>query len=223
MAHAHEIIERHLHDAADGNRHALDQLLEALQPQVHLMVAARLAATPAQFHAVEEIAQVSMIALVSALARLEHRTVAGLHAFLSRIVSNKVADFLRRRAASGDGPQRPVSLDASTAGLSCPGPLWHALSADGVTPGSHAAMVDDAGRVLAAIGELTERARDVITLAFFDQLSTAEIATRLDISRPAAAMLLLRSIRQLRRRVTGSSRLDDEPDQPTGDNGTVVP
>ena len=114
MAHAHEIIERHLHDAADGNRHALDQLLEALQPQVHLMVAARLAATPAQFHAVEEIAQVSMIALVSALV-------------LGSIFAVRSSDGLVRILALGLGAR---TLRSDTAVIALVSIVHEALRAD---------------------------------------------------------------------------------------------
>lgn len=83
------------------------------------------------------------------------------------------------------------------------------LSASGTSPLSAADRFDCLQNVLGELGQLNERHREIITLAFFDQLATGEIADRLGISRPAASMLLIRAIKALRRRVTGSSQLGD--------------
>ena len=99
--------------------------MNALAPQARLMVAGRLCATPAQMHAVEDLAQNALGGLTESLGRLENCTVGGLKAYFSQIVANKVADYLRRRPTGGQRPrqgrlprldrQRPVQLGPALA------------------------------------------------------------------------------------------------------------
>lgn len=172
-----------------------------LFPHVRMMVTARLAAHPDQLDTVDEIVQQAMLAVHGALSRLENRTALGLKAFVSRIVANKVADYLRRKPAA----RRVGSLDSAVATLSGAAPLWNLLSASGTSPLSAAARSDDVQRLFLALGRLKEDQREVITLAFFDQLPTSEIAAALGISRPAASMRLIRAVEALRRDMLDSS------------------
>jgi RNA polymerase sigma factor (sigma-70 family) len=212
MVGAAEISDDQVAAAAAGASGEVDQVLRALEPQLRLMVTARLCATPAQYHAVEEIVHLVLVGLSTGIARLEHRTVAGLKAFASGIVSRKVSDFLKRRG-EGDlvGPALP-SLDSSVTGLSGTSPLWQLLSASGPSPASAADLADQMVRLFEGLGRLKAEHREVITLAFFDQLPTREIAVRMGITRPAASMLVIRAIKALRRHLTGSSELGGEDD-----------
>lgn len=89
--------------AAGGSSPALARLAAALLPRVRFMVAARLSPTPAQFDAVEDITQAAMLGLAQGVGRLHHRTAAGLNAWMSRIVTHKVADYL-----AGRGPAAAI-------------------------------------------------------------------------------------------------------------------
>ena len=199
--------------AAAGEVRARDGLTAALVLQVRMMVAARLSAQNGQMEDVEDISQAVLVGLVGSLAGLTHRTVGGLKAFLSTIVSRRVADHLRARSSERAGPR--ASLDSTVAQLSSAGPLWQFLSLSGTSPLSAADRAEQCSRVLAELGNLKVEHREVITYAFFDQLATAEIAERMEISRPAASMLLIRALNNLRRRlgaVAGPSeeRSEDE-------------
>ena len=197
--------------AVRGSARDSSRVLEMVQPQVRLMVTARLSPTPRQLHAVDEITQVTLAALAQNLRRLRVPTVSGLRSYLSGIVSRKVADYLRRRGADGVGGAATVSLNASVAALAADasgaGPLWQALSASGVSPRTAAENAELIAKVMDKIARLKEEYRQVITLAFFDQMTTGQIAERMAISRPAASMLLLRAMRALRRDVTGTSEI----------------
>jgi DNA-directed RNA polymerase specialized sigma24 family protein len=106
-----------------------------------------------------------------------------------------------------------VSLDSTLAEYSSAGPLWQFLSLSGPSPASAAARAEQCSLVFTELGRLKPEHREVITYAFFDQLATAEIADRLNISRPAASMLLIRALESLRRRlgvVAGASRETSE-------------
>ena len=55
------------------------------------------------------------------------------------------------------------------------------------------------------LGGLKSAYREAITLAFFDQMTTRDIAERMELSRPAASMLLLRAGNALRRSMRGAT------------------
>ena len=207
MFGAANITDEQVAAAANGAGDALDGVLRAVEPQVRLMVAARLCAHPGRQNAVDEVTHLVMVALGQGIGRLERRTVGGLKAYASGITARKVADHLQRR---GDGDLKGpalASLDSTISALSQAGPLWQALSAGCPTPASAVVQADECEKLLAALANLKPEYREIITLAFFDQLPTREIAERLGVSRPAASMQLIRAIKTLRRNLTGSSRL----------------
>ena len=193
--------------AIEGHRQAVDRLVGAMTPQVRLMVMARLSPTPAQYGHVEELAQSVMVALLENLARIERRTLAGVKAYTSTIAARAVADLLRNPGGAGRGKPGPLSLDTTVAGASGAGPLHQFLSATGTSPLSAAARADQLQATLAELGRLKPEYREVITLAFFDQLATSQIAELLGTTRPAASMILIRAIKTLRRNLTGTSEL----------------
>ncbi len=204
MFGAAEMTDKMVAAAAEGSQVETERLAAVLTPQIRLMVAARLGATPRQFHAVEELGQQVMMGLVAGISRLDNRTVNGLKAYASRIVSNKVADYLKKDTGRGGKRPRVRSLDSTVAGLTEAGPLWQLLSADGTSPVSAVARADKFNLVLNEMQKLKPEYCEIITLAFFDQLETAEIAKRLGLTRPAASMRLIRAVNTLRSRVTDS-------------------
>jgi RNA polymerase sigma factor (sigma-70 family) len=207
MLGAVELTDDQVRRAAEGSQDDLGHLLSTLEPQVRLMAVARLSPTPAQVQVVDDITQQVMIALTTGLCRLKHATVAGIKPFLSGIVAHKVADFLR-----GHGEGKIVmgggSLDSTVGAFSNAGPLWQFLSVSGTSPHSAAERAELAARLIAELGRLKPQHREVITLAFFDQLPVSEIAIQMDISRPAVSMLLIRAVQTLRRNMTGSSKVE---------------
>lgn len=208
-----DITDEQVASSVGGSEQDTDYVLRTIEPQVRLMVVARLSATSAQYHAVEEITHLAMVGLGNGISRLEKQTVAGLKAFASGIVSRKVSDFLKRRGG-GDLVGPPArSLDSTVTAISGASPLWQFLSADGTSPSSIVDRTDRFAQLLEELGKLKPEYREIITLAFFDQLATREIAERLDISRPAASMQLIRAVKTLRRNLTGSSRIGGQDEQ----------
>lgn len=201
--------------AVAGSRRDVARVVETLQPQVRLMVAARLSPTPAQFDAVDEIAQEVMLALATGISRLENRTVDGLRGYLSGIVMRMVAEALKRRGKGGALGPAVRSLDSTIASFSHAGPLWQFLSASGTTVCTAVDRAEMTERLISALGRLQSQYREIITLAFFDQLSVAEIARQQDTTRPAASMLLLRAVQTLRRNMTDSNKSEKGNDTVT--------
>lgn len=210
MPGAADITDDQVARSAEGSSEDTDRVLRAMEPQVRLMVAARLSANRAQHHALDEIAHLAMVGLSEGIGRLENRTVNGLKAFASVIVGRRVSDYLRRRGGAKNRGAAAASLDSTVSGLSGGLPLGQLLSAGGKTPSSAAAQADETAAVLEGLAALKPEYREVITLAIFDQLPTRDIAERMNISRPAASMLLIRAIKTLRRNLTGSSKLEGQ-------------
>jgi RNA polymerase sigma factor (sigma-70 family) len=188
--------------AAEGAPEELGRLIEAIQPQVRLMVLARLCPLAAQMHDVEEIVQEALMGLVRGLGRLRCPSVQGLRVFLSGLVSRRVAAFFRRRRRHLPSAGQMCSLDTTVAGESCCAALWQLLSCSGTSPLSAADRAERVARVLGAFATLTAEQREAITLAFFDQLTPDQIGLRMGLSRGAAAMLVVRALRALRASVT---------------------
>ncbi|MBU0616078.1 MAG: sigma-70 family RNA polymerase sigma factor, partial [Planctomycetes bacterium] len=180
-----------------------------------LMVAARLCPTPAQLDAVDEITQEVMLALTTSISRLESQTVDGLRAYLSGIVMHKVAGALRQQQRDGAAGRSLRSLDSTVASLSQAGPLWQFLSASGTSLCTAVARAEMTERLIGSLGRLQAQYREIITLAFFDQLSVSEIARRQGTSRPAVSMLLIRAVQMLRQAMTA-------PRETGTEHGTVA-
>ena len=205
MFGASELTDDLVAAAVNGKQADTTRMLELVSPQVELMVTARLSPTPGQLHDVQEISQLAMVALNRGLPRLRIRTVRGLRAFMSGIVARKVADHLKGRGEGDLTGPRPGSLDTTVRRMSGTGPLWQLLSASGRSPASEAARGELFERVMIELGQLKPEYREAITLAFFDQMTTRDIADRMALSRPAASMLLLRAVNALRRSMNGAT------------------
>lgn len=206
MSRSHTISDVEVAAAVQGDAEARNRLLGLLGPQVRAMVAIRLAPRPAQWHTAEDLAQQAMTDLIEAIGRLKQPVAACLRRTASTIVERRVADLLRDA-----GPQRPAAEASLDATIPMDGstlrPLITLLASTGVTPQSAAARSESIGRLLAELGKMRPVYRHVITLAFFDQMSTVEISEYLGLSREAGSMLLLRAMRTLRRNLTGDSQL----------------
>ncbi|HNQ22136.1 MAG TPA: sigma-70 family RNA polymerase sigma factor [Phycisphaerae bacterium] len=197
------ITDQHVERAAGGSQQDVSQVVEAMLPQIRLMVVARLAPKPAQFHLIDDVVQEVSSALAVGLGGLRARTLDGLRAFLSGITARQVARLLADPGGRGPAGRPLQSLDSTINSSSNAGPLWEFLSSSGTSPISAADRADRAARLLSELGRLKDRHREVITLAFFDQLALAEIGARMGLSRNAASVLLLRAVGTLRRRMTG--------------------
>ena len=197
-----ELTDETVRAASEGAQSDLGRVLEAMFHQVRLMVVARLSPAPACLGTVEEVTQQVMVALATGISRLENRTAVGLKAYASGIVIHKVSDALGGRIDGKAGPG-VVSLDSTVTSLSQAGPLWQFLSVSGTTAPSAAERSEQAARLIHELGRLKPEHREVITLAFFDQVPMSEIAGRMSISRPAASMLLIRAVQVLRCAMTG--------------------
>lgn len=211
MAGPQSISDEIVRRACEGNQSAVRDVIQALARQVRLMAAARLSSAPDRMDALDEITQRALLSLLAGLPRLEIRTGLGLRGFASTIVSRRVADYLRERRSEQKTHARPTADPISR---ELEESLSIMLTASDTTPCRAAQRGETLTRIATQLGRLLPQHREVIALAFFDQLPTAEIAKRLDISRPAASMLLMRAVRALRAALPDDAAIVDHPGSP---------
>ncbi|MCP3902559.1 MAG: sigma-70 family RNA polymerase sigma factor, partial [Planctomycetes bacterium] len=80
-------------------------------------------------------------------------------------------------------------------------PLWQHLSGSVISPRSEVDRAEQTERLLLELGRLKDSYREIITLAFFDQLPVRDIAEQMNVTPRAASMMLLRAVRTLQERM----------------------
>ncbi len=209
MSSSEDLSESLVQAACTGASGARDRLLPAMRSRLVLMAAARLTAVPNRWCAVEEVVQESLVALLQGLDRLEDRTVAGLKRFAAGIVAHKAADYLKsdgvvvRRRPAVEARWRKQSGEAASVGGAFG--IAALLMDSRPSPRSAARRHEAVQLVLTLIGGMSLDQQEVLTLAFFDQLTTVQIGQHLGITREAASMRVCRAVKALRSMLSDST------------------
>ena len=143
----------------DGDREALEKLIARWQPRLGRL-AWRLTA---RREAAQDIVQDAWLAIVRGLKRLDDP--ARFRSWAYRIVSNKCADWTRRRVV-----QRSVANDLRAATASA--------EAD---PSSETDSAGEDERIRDALRELPDQQRAILSLHYLDGMGLAEIAEAIDV------------------------------------------
>ncbi len=176
--------------AARGDRDALEQLLVQYLPQLHAFVHARLGPHLRQQESSLDVVQSVCRQLLAAQPRFEFRGEDRFRAWLFTTALNKMRE--RHRRAHSD--KRDVARQCDGEQLDS-----FAALAPMLTP-SQDAVGRETGRALAAaLGELSEEHREVITLARIVALPHAVIAEIMSRTEAATRQLLARAMVQLAR------------------------
>lgn len=164
-------------------------------------LAARLAhAIPADLQgtiAVEDVLQEAFADAVRRFTTFEARGDGAFGAWLGAIADNRLIDLIRaaRALKRGGGQAR---IDAGAADRSSVDDLLAQLAVNERTPSRSVAGHEAAGAIRRALDGLNEDYRTAIQLRYFDGLSVAETAARMNRTEPAIHMLCHRAIAQLR-------------------------
>ena len=173
-----------------GDEDAFVALAEKYRP---VMLSLALGYVPSRAVA-EEVVQDTWIGVLRGIGRFEHRST--FRTWLFRIVINRAVS-----AAARERRSVPVDAMEPVVGVS----RFDALGNWAVPPEPWADQVEDrvmaakmAARILAAIGELPPRQREVVTLRDVQGLNSAEVCSALDISDANQRVLLHRGRSWLR-------------------------
>lgn len=161
MGRTHEDIRDELLvlQCQDGDSEALKVLIGRWQPRF-VRLAWRLTA---EREAARDVVQDAWLAIVRGLKRLDDPAM--FRAWAYRIVTNKCADWTRRRVV-----QRRVTKDLRDVGASA-----------GIETSNATDSVGEVARMREALKELPDEQRAILSLHYLDGMGLAEIARVLDV------------------------------------------
>jgi RNA polymerase sigma-70 factor (ECF subfamily) len=142
------------------------------------------------------VVQQTLLEAYQARTQLQGHNSAQVAAWLRRILANNLADEVRRLLADKRDPAREFSLEAALEASSARLQEW--LAAEQSSPSEQAMQHEQGVRLAQALARLPENQRRAVELHHLQGRSLAEVATELDLSRPAVAGLLHRGLKKLR-------------------------
>lgn len=183
--------------AAQGDTTALDRLLQEQLPGVRAFVRAHMGPQLRARESVSDLVQSICREILTHKARFRHPSAEAFQAWLytmaRRKVQNRARDLGRQKRAADR--EVPIGDDL--------GPLGAAYARIS-SPSGRVLRAEEVARLEAAIDQLPEEQREVITLAHLAGLSRAEIGVQMGRSEEAVRALLHRAKARL-------SMLLDEP------------
>jgi RNA polymerase sigma-70 factor, ECF subfamily len=170
-----------LHRAREGDRTAVDILVERCLPPLRRWAHGRLPQFARDRLNTEDLVQEAVIRVLRRLDRFDPRQVGALQAYLRQTVKNKICDEIRRVR------RRPLSVEVpETIEAEQPDPLEQLLAHE------------DVEQYQLALGRISARDRELIIARCEMGLSFDEIAVATDKpSKEAARMAVSRAIRKL--------------------------
>jgi RNA polymerase sigma-70 factor (ECF subfamily) len=120
-------------------------------------------------------------------------------AFLRRVLTNNLADEVRRYHAAGRDVNRERAPEEDLVRSSARLEAW--LAADQSSPSQRAQREEDLRRLTDALAQLPEDQRRAVELHHLLGLSVEDIACEMDRSESAVSGLLRRGLKQLRQRL----------------------
>jgi len=151
-----------------------------------------------------DLVQQTMLEAHRGFDRFEGRSEKEWLAWLRKILTHNMADFVRcyRGTAKRGGRELPFRDPGATTAFGAREP-----AAPGPTPSQQFLQMDVELHLAEAIRQLPADYQEVILLRNLQRLPFAEVAERMERSRPAVQMLWMRAVRQLQEIMAES---DDE-------------
>lgn len=177
-----EALDRAVRDAANGDRAALNSVLESVQDPVLRYCRARIGAGERHLFSADDVAQEVLMAVMTAVPRYQDQGRPFM-AFVYGIASHKVADAMRSAARVKADPTDvlPESVDVSS------GP-------------EQLAMDSDASRRMAALLQvLPEKQREILVLRLVVGMSAEETAEAIGSSPGAVRVAQHRALAKLKK------------------------
>jgi RNA polymerase sigma-70 factor (ECF subfamily) len=174
--------------AAAGDQKALDTLLEQSLPTVRAFVRAHMGAKLRARESASDVVQSVCRELLTRKDRFQHPSEQAFQAWLLTTARRKV----NNRARDLEREKRSPGREAGTLDEDALGELGAAY-ARVTSPGDRVLRAEEVARLEAAIDQLPEEQREVITLAHLAGLSRGEIAQQMGKTEEAVRAMLHRA------------------------------
>lgn len=184
--------------AAEGDRRAIETLLERYLPDVRAFVRLRAGPVLRARESSSDLVQSVCREILEHHERFRHPSEGAFRHWLFTTAQRKLQHRYEYWGAQKRGAAREVPIDASSGESSAGGvPDLMSRYRRFSTPSGVASLREEVERVEAAFDQLSEEHREVITLAHLSELSRAEIAERMQKSEGAVRVLLHRALARL--------------------------
>jgi RNA polymerase sigma-70 factor (ECF subfamily) len=188
-----------LADAAGQDRSAVDRLLASHREPLRRMIAVRLDRSLGRRADASDVVQGVLLEASRRLADYLRSPPMPFQVWLRQIARDQLIDVHRRhRVATRRSVDRERSLTAKEFADRSSLDLASALRDQGPTPAAEAIRRELVDRFHAALEELGDEDREIVSMRHFEHLSNSETAAGLGLSEPAAGMRYLRALRRLR-------------------------
>ena len=183
-----------------GDDEALNSLLERHRAAIRRLIDRRMDRVVQRRVDASDIVQDVLLEANRRLGDYLANPVMPFDLWLRHMARDRLIDAHRRhRVAATRSLDREVPLVAATGdGDSATGDLLGGVADRELTPAAAATWHELERRFATAVEQLDEQDREIVLLRHFEHLSTAEAATALGLSKPAAGMRYLRAMRRLR-------------------------
>ena len=174
-----------------GDSQAFSLLFRKYQRRLAVLVHYKMSAELRSKLEVDDILQEIFLAAAQGLNRFEYQTPGSFMSWLSRIADNQIADAARHEHRDKRRAEELLRF-RSESNRGGPEPV------DSQTPSRIFAQNENLQLLLDKLNALPVHYREVILLAKFEGLTTAEISGRLDKSRENVALLLHRGLKRFK-------------------------
>jgi RNA polymerase sigma-70 factor, ECF subfamily len=184
-----------LNGAHQGDREAVDRLMDRHRDSLHRMIHCRLNPGVAGRVDASDIVQEALLTASRRLADYLQNPRMPFHAWLRQLARDRLADAYRHELADKRDVAREQSLPNDEA--SSLNPIAQLRDGE-LTPATMALRQEFAQRFHEALKQLQEESREIVLMRHSEQLTNSQSAELLGISEPAAGMRYLRALRQLK-------------------------
>lgn len=195
----HSVTLNLLADAKDGDRSAVNRLLERHRTSLRKLIQLRLDRKIAQRVDASDIVQDVLLEANTRLQDYLSNPRIPFHLWLRQLAKDRMIDMHRRhRGAQRRSLDRERSLASPQFADQSGFDLMGQLAGHELTPAAAIIRKELETRFLEALEQLGEEDRDIILMRHFEQLGNSEVAEALGLSTAAAGMRHLRALRKLR-------------------------
>jgi RNA polymerase sigma-70 factor (ECF subfamily) len=184
-----------LQGAKQGDRDAVDQLMDRHRDSLHRMIRCRLNPGVAGRVDASDIVQEALLTASRRLAEYLQNPRMPFHAWLRQLARDRLADAYRHELADKRDVSREQSAPSQDA--SSLNPVAQIRDPE-LTPAAILLRKEFAARFHQALDQLQQESREIVLMRHAEQLTNSQAAEVLGISEPAAGMRYLRALRQLK-------------------------
>lgn len=200
-----------LKNVADGDKSAMNRLMDRHRDAVRRMIQMRLDHAVARRVDASDVVQDVLMEASQRLNDYMQNPSMPFHLWLRQLAKDRIIDMHRRhRAAKRRSVDREQNLSGLGSDDQSAADLAALLKDAELTPAAAALRKEMEERFLVALDQLEENDREIVIMRHFEHLGNSEVAEALKLSAPAAGMRYLRAIRRLRELLGGEESMDSQ-------------